>query len=100
MPDSYSMVRGADPTGRLERIISRWRLNDPPVFNRLASDGRLYPCTASSIRVGDFVRALVTLDLVRINNDATREDKVEVGLVMTEVSRLFTRTDLDVSLQP
>ena len=88
--------RGLDPTGRSERLGPRWTFSDPPFFSRRLPDGRTQPCSTSSFQPGDFVQVLAKLDLMRFS-DAAREERVEVGLAIQHVIRLYTKAELEVS---
>lgn len=88
--------RGLDPTGRVGRISSRWRFNDPPDFYKRIENNETVFCNGNSFTTGDFVKVVARLDLIRILHDYSRDDKVEMGLALESVTRLFSASELGV----
>ena len=85
-----------DPTGRVARMGALWRINGMPDFMKRVDTGELQRCTGSAFTSGDFVKVLVSLDLVRTSSDYARQDVVSVGLAIDTVTRLFTKDELTV----
>ena len=79
-------------------MASRWRLNEPPNLFKLITGGDVQACSGNVFTIGDFVKVLARLDLVRISNDRLGRDEIEVGLAMESVTRLLTKKEIEVRI--
>ena len=93
----YSIPRGDDPTGQLQRLSKEWRPNPRPKFYRLDESGNLLNTKPEVLEAGDFVEVTAFLDLVTKERHDGKPNTVSVGLGLQSIIQLMTNSDVQVS---